>query len=544
MKRGTKITLIALAVLVGIIGAAFICADIVVSKLVHREVNKALANLPGCEAECGTIHLRFFSGTAEVNDLAFSYRGEPIHKKDTVGPGVKICVQEIEVGRLFYSLLLKKQILISDVRIKHPQVELWMDEEHPEKCFPEIHDEGLEHMDKVTVRADLMRLHIKHADFKLHSLRTKLDVAAEDFNLRVNDLGYDSVFTYNDSVYEISLAHAAVMLPDGMMRLETNALEHKDQGAFRVGETRIANTMPRKKLGDIVKEPVTWMDMTISSVETSPFNPIRKALAQDFTLDKIKAVVSSMNIFRDERYAPKEPFAMPQEILMAIPAQFLIKHVDAHINAIDIEYASTNVNCGELHIKGIQAAVDNVTNKRGAVMKAGGTCPIQNGQAEASFSMTMNKACDFGLKLHAKEINANYLNTFLRPLVGITCELQLDDLNTEYTGNSEKATGTFCMLYHGLKVQVHKEDDIPYKIVTKNAGAFTTLANTLLPKSNPTAVDIHPRAYQVEWKRNEWKPFPLYLFGPCIDGAMETLLPGLFVHKQVSNKKYKNIKEL
>ena len=228
---------------------------------------------------------------------------------------------------------------------------------------------------------------------------------------------------------------------------------------------------------------------------------------------------------------------------MSIPAHFMINHVDAHINAIDIEYASTNVNCGELHLKGIQAAVDNVTNKRGAIMTAGGTCPIQKGQAKASFSMTMNKACDFGMRLHATNINADYLNTFLRPLVGMTCELQLDDLETQYTGNSEKASGTFKMLYHGLKVQVHQEDDIPYKIVTKNAKTFTTLANTLLPKSNPTAVDIHPRAYEVSWKRNEWKPFPLYLFGPCIDGAMETLLPGLFVHKQVSSKKYVPIKD-
>ena len=95
------------------------------------------------------------------------------------------------------------------------------------------------------------------------------------------------------------------------------------------------------------------------------------------------------------------------------------------------------------------------------------------------------------------------------------------------------------MLYHGLEVKVHGEDDIPYKIVTKNANSFTTLANTLIPKSNPTAVDIHPRAYQVEWKRDQWKPFPLYMFGPCIDGAKETLLPGLYVHKQVSNNNKK-----
>ena len=533
MKRGTKITLIVLAVLVGVIGAAFICADVAVSYLVQREVNKALADLPGCEAECGQIHLRFFSGTAEVNNLAFSYRGEPLQAKDTVGPGVKIHVQEIEVGRLFYTMLLKKQVLISDVRIKHPQVELWMDEEHPEKCFPEIHDEGLDKMDNVLERFDLYNLHINNVDFKLHSLRTKLDVAVDDLSLTAHDLAYDSVFSYCDSVYRLTLEHARVMLPDGMMCLETNNLRHEDQGELAIGATRISNTMPRKGLGDILKEPCTWMDMQIEHVSLSPFNPIRKALAQDFSLNSAEVLVSRMDIFRDERYQPKALFATPQEILMAIPATFLLKHVDAHINNIDIEFASTDINCGKLHLGNIQAAVDNITNKRGATLKAHGGCPIQEGKAHARFSMTMNKASDFTMMLHAEKINANFLNPFVRPLVGMTFEMAIDTIDTHYTGNTEIAQGTFRLLYHGLDVKVHKEDKIPYEIVTKHAKTITALANSLLPKSNPTAVDRHPRAYKIEWKRDPKKPYPLYLFGPCIDGAVETVLPGLFVHKQV-----------
>jgi len=67
----------------------------------------------------------------------------------------------------------------------------------------------------------------------------------------------------------------------------------------------------------------------------------------------------------------------------------------------------------------------------------------------------------------------------------------------------------------------------------KNADFFTSAANSLIPKSNPTAVDIHPRKYEVEWKRDVWSPYPLYLFGPCIDGIKKTMLPGLYVHKQI-----------
>ena len=240
-----------------------------------------------------------------------------------------------------------------------------------------------------------------------------------------------------------------------------------------------------------------------------------------------------MDIYRDERYAPKEPFDMPQDILMSLPMTFCLGHADARINLIDIEFASTDKNVGRLKLKGIQTRVDNITNKKGAIMMVKGSAPVDKGKADAEMTMTMNKAGDFFLKLHAENINTSFLNSFIRPLVGVTSNIELDTLDTQYKGNATIAKGTYRMLYHGLNVQVHQEDDIPYKIVTKNAKTFTQLANTLLPKSNPTAVDVRPRAYNVEWKRDEWKPFPLYLFGPCIDGVKMTFLPGLYVHKQV-----------
>ena len=447
-------------------------------------------------------------------------------------------MDRIAVGRIFYSLLLDKQIYINDVRIVRPAMELWLDEQHPELSFPQFKDTTLRQGGEWLKRAELDKLHIKNAAFSLHSLSSKLDLAVDTVGLTVHDLVYDSTFHYNDTMYAFSLGNARVLMPDGMIRLETSGIEHANQGELKVGRTRICHTMPRKRLGDIVREPVTWMDMTIESVTTAPLNPIHKAMNKDFNLDHLSAVVASMDIFRDERYAPKAPFDMPQNILTSLPAVFCIKHVDAGIRKIDIEFASTNVNCGRLKLRDIHTLVDNVTNKRGATMYVNGHCPIsKNGHAIAKMNMSMDKSCQWLLDLHATDIDIDYLNTFVRPLVGITADCHLDTLDMHYTGDNQLAKGTFRMLYHGLKVKVHEEDDIPYKIVTKNAKAFTTLANTLLPKSNPTAVDIRPRAYEVEWKRDEWKPFPLYMFGPCIDGVKKTFLPGLYVHKQVKNKK-------
>lgn len=534
MKKGTKIILIVLGCVLAIGIAFFVTADVLLSRFLTREVNDALSRLPGCEASVGDIDLRFFSGTADVTDLQFSFRGAPLSEKDTVCPGVIAHVDRIAVGRILYSLLLDKQVYITDVRIIRPSVELWLDEQHPELSFPQLQDTTLAKSGEWLKRAELDKLRIKNAVFSLHSLSSKLDLAADSVGLTVHDLVYDSVFHYNDSVYRLSLGTARVMMPDGMMHLETSGIEHESQGVLHVGRTRICHTMGRKKLGDIVREPVTWMDMTIESVTTAPLNPIRKAMDKDYNLDHLTAVVEKMDIFRDERYAPKRPFDMPQKILTSLPVVFCIKHVDAGIRNIDIEFASTNVNCGRLKLRDIRTRVDNVTNRRGATLYVNGGCPIsKQGHATAKMSMSMDKACHWMLDLHATSVDIDYLNTFVRPLVGITAECRIDTLDTRYTGDSQIAKGTFRMLYHGLKVKVHEEDDIPYKIVTKNAKTFTTLANSLIPHSNPTAVDIRPRAYAVEWKNDVWKPFPLYMFGPCIDGIKDTFLPGLYVHKQV-----------
>lgn len=550
MKRVHKITLIVLGSLFALFTAAFIGGDVLVSRFVQKKVDKALSGIEGCEARCGNIHVFLFSGTAEVDSLRFVYHGKPISKRDTVGPGIEVGIEKIVVGRVFYSMLLQRKVLVSDVRVIRPSMEMWLDDKHPDASFPKIKDKKLEEATTESESedgqrkrpleyAEVQRFHLKNANFKLHSLRTKLDLAVDSCSFVAHSLRYDSVFTYSDSAYKFGLEHAAVLLPDGRMRLEVNDIAQEDEGSLTIGNTRICHTMNRKKLGDLVKEPVTWMDMQVESVKTSPFNPLHKVMDKDYTLDNIQVVVARMDVYRDNRHKPTHTFPMPQEALMQLKVPFCIHEVNADIKKIDIALASTDINIGEMHLQKIHADVHNITNKRGETMRIEGSCPVDKGIAKAEIGMTMNKLCEFSTHINAKDVAADFLNPFIRPLVGISFDMHIDELETKYSGTSELAGGTFKLLYHGLKVQVHKEDDIPFKIITRNAGTFTQLANTLVPKSNPSTVDIRPREYFVEWKRDEWKPFPLYMFGPCIDGIKKTMLPGLNVHMQTDMKKKK-----
>jgi hypothetical protein len=288
--------------------------------------------------------------------------------------------------------------------------------------------------------------------------------------------------------------------------------------------------MDKFALGDSVQEPATWIDMHLKSAILSPLNPIHKVLNKDYTIKHIDAVVSFMDVFRDERYKLKHATVMPQRILMNLPMTFYVQDAGVQIERIHIGFAITKKHIGHLDLGNINARVANITNRLGYTMRLDGSCPMGAGAANARFDLSMNRECGFRIQLKGKELNTSFLNSFLRPFTGITSDCRVDSIYANYTGNDRNATGTFRMVYHNFSMKVNKDDDIPFEIITKHAGVITRVGNALVPKSNPPTKHIQPRGYQVAWTRNENKDVELYLFGPIIDGVKKTFLPGLYVH--------------
>ena len=545
MKRSVKISLWVIGVFFLLVVSALMSADIWVSRLVQKEVHKTFDQMPDADAQIGSVYLSIISGTAIVKDVTFVTHSLALEDEETGlrQPGLAMHVPTLTVWNINYWELFKhRHVDIYKISIDEPKLLVYLDEEHPTELLPSFpKDTTLEKAGQWLRRVDVRHIEVNKFTGHLHSVRTPLVVAVDSLSVECRSMAYsfaDSVFTYNDSVYDLRIEGIAVQLPDGESALEVKDFETEDQGPLQMGYTRFYNTLTAKQLANKHREPTTWMDLELNSLRTSPLNPIRKGIAKDFSLDSLHADVKRMHVCRDARLKPREPFLPPQDYLKKTPIELDVKHVDALVRKIDVEYASTNVNCGQLHVRNLRADVSNITTRRGATWLAHARAPFgKNGHVDASYKMHLNKAANFDLKLKVKDVDIQDLNSFLRPLVGLTCECHVDQLDAAYSGDRTSASGEFCMQYHGLKVQVHKEDDIPYKIVTKNADTFTTLANTLIPKSNPTAVDPAPRRYMVEWKRNEWEPYPLYLFGCCIDGAVKTMLPGLFVHKQAKSKK-------
>ena len=482
-------------------------------------------------------------GTFFIGETRMAYHAEEARAGQM--PGVDMSVERIEIGPLAFTKLWDRQVLFESARVIRPRVELWMDEEHPELSFPSYEkkepsectiqlkqkiQERLPEGESLILLTALRHAQIENASLALHSTRTQLDVVADSCSLAVNDLSYDKTFHFNDTAYSFSLAHAAVTLPDGSMKMETRDITHRDQGEVHIGASRIVHNMDKLALGDIVQEPVTWIDMQLKRCVISPLNPIHKALHKDYTISHIDAEVGFMDVFRDERYQLKHIPLMPQLVLMNLPMTFYVKDADVQMQRIHIGFAIKDTHIGQLDFNDINAHVEHITNRSGYTMRLDGSCPMGEGVADARFDMTMNRECGFRIQMKAKGINTSFLNGFIRPFAGITSDCKIDSIYTNYTGNGTRADGTFRMVYHDFSMKVNKGDDIPLEIITKHAGVITRVGNALVPHSNPPTKHSKPRGYQVSWIRNENKDVELYLFGPIIDGIKKTFLPGLYVH--------------
>ena len=544
MKKSSKIALWVITSFIALFIVLFLSVDIIASTIVRKEVSSAIKNIPDADAEVGNIYLNLLSGSAIVKDITFSTHSLKVEDSESLyrAPGLAIHIPTLAVWNIDYLALLRhRRLEIFQISLDDMKVTVYLDEKHPESILPTLpKDTTLEKAGLWLQSLNIRHLEVEQFSARLHSTSSPLSLTADTLSFSCHDLAYsfaDSLFSYNDSVYSFSLSAAKISLPDGMMDMETHDLSTANQGPLNLGYTRIRNIVSHTKMVELLREQITWIDLELNSVTTSPLNPLRKALAQDYTLDEINADVRCMHVIRDARLAPKVPFGTPQEFLSTIPVIFAIKKVETVTHKLDVELYTTDVNCGKMHLKGpMHATMTNVTNRHGAVWHNRAKAPFgAKGHVEASYDIHMDRKSSFDLSIHGKDLDLEDMNSFIRPLVGITCAIHVNQIDAAYSGDKTKASGSFCMQYHGLDIKVHKEDNIPYKIVTKHADFFTSAANSLLPKSNPTAVDIRPRKYAVEWTRDVWSPYPLYLFGPCIDGIKKTMLPGLYVHKQIND---------
>ena len=402
--------------------------------------------------------------------------------------------------------------------------------------------------------AALDRVSIEDASAEFSSLVSNLSGKAEGLDLSLNDISYelsDVVYdieqvpglSFNDSTYSVRLRHADIMIPDSTMFISLNNFVHENCGPVSLGHTAMNHTIDKWEIahrnGDV---PTTWFSMVLDTFRTSFVRPMNffknfKEMGK-VSLDSVIAVVDTLTIFRDMRYKPKVPYTMPQVPMLKIDSSltsiFSIKAIDARVNRMNVSMAMADNCVPFIGLNDIWGNVSDVSLARGANIKVVGGASLGGGSALVEANIGVRPECPWDIKLQANEIDLSFLNEMVFPIAGMNVSGMVHELKAEYGGDSVKAEGVMRMTYNDLQAKFFKESPSPFKFLGKNYRFLNSAAKTLIAHNNPSKASKKVRAYKVSWKNDPWSPAAMFMLGPMIKGAIESLLPGIFIKNKVA----------
>lgn len=435
----------------------------------------------------------------------------------------------------------------STLKPQKTQAELRLEKKHAEQLsiqqrqhWEEIQEQVMMFLTEVSI--DTIQIHNVSGQFA--STSDHLLASIDSLSLGVYGIGYsllDSIpYHYNDSVYEFSLAHARIITPDSLIEVINEGMHYTNGGAFSVGRTRVHHIVDRWELSPRKgNTPQAWIDLTMESLSTSQKNVVREAFTLDkgFGLDTVRVHVSKLELHKDARFKPTHPYSIPQAAMLNVEYPFHIHHVEAKLDDMTIHVGMTKEAVGTLQLGPLNASVSNITAVKGETIRAKAKGRMGKGKLDLDFRMIVNQEGNWDMSIDAHDLDMHHLDGMVYPLVGMKIGCDVQHMTAHYGGDGQNATGTFCMEYSNLDVHADKESPSPIKVVADLSGLINSFAKSFLPKQNPAKPGMEPRAYNVKWKNDPWKEPAFFYIGPIIDGAVETMLPGIFASQKIKEKK-------
>ena len=280
------------------------------------------------------------------------------------------------------------------------------------------------------------------------------------------------------------------------------------------------------------KVSAMWYDVLLDSLYVSPLNIPRLVSSRQVAVDSIGLRGTRAVILQDDRYAPAVPYDTFQESLNAVPWPLKIGKLDARLQDFTFLWEVTHKNRGAFPMKNVALAVNSVSNAEDNVMELR-LSSGQKGHSRMDMKLFVrnDKAESTQGVMHIYNLDASHLDGFLRPLFGATAQARIHQIECIFKGNKHTMKEDFCMAYENLAVKAWKDEYAPYRLVAKNSGALTFMANLVLPKANPLSSGREPKRVAVEFKRDPMLPYPSYLIQNITMGALRTVLPGGRIHK-------------
>ena len=521
MKKILIGILVTVAVLA--VGGAVLC------RVAEQKLHSVLADIPGARIDFKKVRLSPILGNLEFRDVEVALRDST-----GTGPEIEGRIESIQLERLRWRSLIHGEACANRLLIQGPEARLVLaGKPAEEKKDSAANSPNASFLKKVS----LSELRVENGKIGLENQNDSLKVAAQDITLSVRDIGIllaENRVEYNDSIYCVSLDSLDYTDAPGLSRIQIGHLGTADAGPIEGLDMHLYNCVPMEQVAERMgKVAAMWYDVKLDSLYTSPLNIPRLVKEQQIDIERIHLSSSKVVLFQDDRYPPAVPYPTLQESLNTLELPLHIRQIDAGITAFTFIWETTHVNRGTFPLHNVRLDIGSVSNAPDNVMKLGiRSGDKRHGTLDLSVSIRNDKRESTHGTMRINGLDASRLDSFLRPLFGATAKADIHKIDSQFKGDKNQMTEDFCMLYDHLSLHAWDDVGAPFKIVAKNSGVVTLLANIAAPDSNPVKAGKEPKKVEVSFERDPMQPYPAYLIQNLTMGMLRTVLPGGAVHKK------------
>ena len=529
-----------LAALAAIVLVAVLSADKVVTSLANQKLHEAAAGMDGGKSlSYADLKVSLLRGTIDVDSLSFSSVAAIPDNATSRNARTKRDSLCCKVGALHLRglrplrTLRRKQLIVREICLDNPKVFVLA---HKKPSASEsaatdtaMADNPMARIVKWVNIVGTRKLTVNNASVSFSRINDKLCFSADSLSLSFRDIRYsliDSVFSYNDSVYHISLGGISLTTSDGLFALRTGMLETKNAEGITIDNIKARHTTDKLQLAERKgKVSATWVNAEIGRLCLSPLNIIRQIRNRNIAIDNINLTGGKIQLLRDVRYKAREPYKMPQEGIVKIPVPVRVASVKAELPQMQVELSTATDRRGVLYLNDLQMDISGFTNTREATTKVKARGRMgENSGMNLKLDMTNNNTCDFSAALELNNASGRDLDDFLMPIAGVGVDINLHSVTCSFKGDSESVNGDFCMIYDSLKVNIDRQQ-MPFAIVAQYSNTINFLVSRMVPQANPRAAGQQPVVCEVNAQRDPMKNFAVYMFSPVINGIIKTILP-------------------
>lgn len=524
-----KRVLIGLAIFVAVVAVG----GVVASRIAGKKLHKVLADIPGAKIDFKGVSFSPILGNLEFRDVEIA-----IADSTNSGPSIQGSIEAIKLERLSWKSLTHGEASAKRLVIREPEIQVVLAGKAPEKKDTAAASPKASFLKKVS----LSELRVEKGRIGLNDQKNPMKVSAQGINCSVQDLGFllaENHLEYNDSCYHFALDSLDYIDPTGLSRIQMAHLATKDAGPVKTQALHLYNTVSQEQVAEKMgKVAAMWYDVMIDTLTTSPINIPRMVQNQNVEIDSIYLAGPDITLFQDDRYPPAVPYTTLQEGLNSLDIPLLIKRIEARSTALTFIWETTHINRGTFAMHNLRLAINSVSNAPNNLMKMGiKSGSDTHGRLDLSLLIRNNKQESTQGSMKISGLDAARLDSFIRPLFGATAKADIHKIDCNFKGDKYKMTEEFCMLYDNLNLHAWNDKTAPYKIVAKNSGIISFLANLAVPNSNPSRPGKEPKKVEVSFERDPMTPYPAYIIQNLTMGMLHTVLPGGAVHKNKDKNK-------